>query len=101
LWKKAPVFGIGLGNFRAMFSSARNFSAGPNEAIHPESDWLWAAVEIGGIGVALILAAALLWLKSCFPFTAGTWQRMRMGALIAGLAFAFHGLFDVSGHRIG
>jgi hypothetical protein len=101
LSQKSPLLGVGLGNFRPLFSSARNYSMSISEAVHPESDWLWGAVELGWIAPALALLAILWWLGQCFPFAAGTGSTLRFAAMICGIAFAAHGLVDVSAHRLG
>ncbi len=100
-WKKSPLLGIGLGNFRSLFSAHRHFFVSTSQAIHPESDWLWTAVEMGCLAPLLILAGIALWLRRCFPFQPGSWHGMRVAAMICGIGFALHGLVDVSGHRIG
>jgi hypothetical protein len=43
----------------------------------------------------------VLWFWRCLPFNPGTWRGIRTAAMICGIGFAVHGLFDVSGHRIG
>lgn len=101
LFQQSPALGTGLGNFRALFSSHRDFSFSTSEAIHPESDWLWVAVEMGIFAPLILLALVGWWLRGCFPFTSGTWRAMRMAALICGCAFVVHGFFDVSAHRVG
>ncbi len=101
LLKTSPVLGIGLGNFRSLFSAYRRFFISPGEAIHPESDWLWLAVEIGCLVPLLFLGGMGIWLRRCFPLQRGTWRGMRVAAMICGIAFALHGLLDVSGHRMG
>ena len=101
LLKHSPLSGIGLGNFRAIFSSQRQFYVAPKEAIHPESDWLWCGVEMGILAPLLVLCLAGWWLRRCFPFERGSWRRMRVAAMICGCAFAVHSFFDVSAHRLG
>jgi tetratricopeptide (TPR) repeat protein len=101
LWKTSPVFGIGLGNFRSLFSAHRQFFAGASEAIHPESDWLWLTTEMGCLVSLFFLVAMGIWLRRCFPLQRGTWRSMRVAAMICGIGFALHGLLDVSGHRVG
>ena len=101
LLQQSPWLGTGLGNFRALFSSHRHFSFNTNEAIHPESDWLWLGVEMGLLVPLILLTLFGWWVRSCFPFERGTWRLMRMAALICGCAFLVHGFFDVSGHRMG
>ncbi|HJT81285.1 MAG TPA: O-antigen ligase family protein [Chthoniobacterales bacterium] len=97
----SPVLGVGLGNFRSLFSAHRHFFVSDSEAIHPESDWLWLGTEMGIIAPLLILGGFGLWIVRCFPFAPGTWRGLRRAAMIAGIAFAVHGVLDVSGHRVG
>ena len=98
---KSPLLGIGLGNFRPIFALNRNYSANLSQAAHPESDWLWSAADMGAIGLVLGLVLFFWWLKQCPPFNAGTSRLLRAAAMICAIAFAIHGLFDVSGHRLG
>ncbi|HEV3409364.1 MAG TPA: O-antigen ligase family protein [Chthoniobacterales bacterium] len=103
-WKliaASPWCGIGLGNFDPVFAIFREASAGQNRALHPESDWLWLAAEVGWPGVLLVLVGAALLLVRVFPFVEGTNQWFRTAAVIAALLFGLHGLVDVSGHRVG
>jgi O-antigen ligase len=101
LSREAPLLGAGLGNFRALFATARNHFASTSEAVHPESDWIWGAVDLGWFGPLLVLLLIAWWLRRCFPFPPGTARALRTAAVICGLAFAFHGCFDVSAHRLG
>jgi hypothetical protein len=101
LLRGSPWCGVGLGNFAPIFAIFRDVSLGQNRALHPESDWLWLAAEIGWPAVALVVAGAVLLLRHVFPFVEGTNQWFRIAALIAALLFALHGLVDVSGHRVG
>jgi tetratricopeptide (TPR) repeat protein len=101
LFLKSPLLGIGLGNFRSLFSVHHQFFLSESEAIHPESDWLWVATEMGLFAPFLILVGFVLWFWRCLPFNPGTWRGIRTAAMICGIGFAVHGLFDVSGHRIG
>lgn len=99
--KQSPFLGIGLGNFRGIFSSQRHFFVSKTESIHPESDWFWTATEMGSLVCILLLAAVAIWLRNCFPLRAGTRRAIRVGAIICGLLFVFHGFLDVPGHRVG
>lgn len=101
LLMKSPVLGIGLGNFHRIFSLHRYYSTAQSESIHPESDWLWSAIEMGWIAPLLMLLLLWSWIKQCTPFEARTFRIMRIAAVVGSCAFAAHGLFDVSGHRIG
>jgi len=98
---KTPLLGIGLGNFGALFSPQKKIYAMPKVAIHPESDILWSAVELGWVAVLLLGLLVGWWIKQCLPFDRGSERRLRAGAFIAVCAFLLHGFFDVSGHRIG
>jgi O-antigen ligase/tetratricopeptide (TPR) repeat protein len=97
----APWLGQGLGNFAPVFAMARQASADQNRAIHPESDWLWVAVEMGWPASVLFAVAFLLWLRECLPLSRGSDRALRSAAMVCGVAFAFHSFADVSGHRPG
>lgn len=97
----SPAVGVGLGNFGAVFPFYRARSALPARAIHPESDYLWLAGELGwgAVGLAAVglgLAARRLW-----PVAAEPERALRAAAALAAAAFAAHGLLDVSAHRFG
>ena len=96
-----PWLGQGLGNFAPIYALIRTDRAKQNQVLHPESDWLWAAVELGWPAVALLAAALALWLAQTLPFAAGTDRHLRSAAAICGAGFALHGLVDVSAHRAG
>ena len=97
----SPWSGIGLGNFDPVFAIFRDASLGQSRALHPESDWLWLAAEVGWGGVILILIGAVLVLRRVIPLDEGSNQRFRIAALIGALLFALHGVVDVAGHRVG
>jgi O-antigen ligase len=99
---QSPWLGIGLGNFSALFATARAASINQSRALHPESDWLWAACELGWPAVYILLAGIIWWTWQCFPFESGKrGESLRRAATVAVLMFLLHGLVDVSGHRIG
>ncbi|MDP9100070.1 MAG: O-antigen ligase family protein [Verrucomicrobiota bacterium] len=97
----SPWCGIGLGNFDEVFAVFRDVSLSSTRTIHPESDWFWLWAEVGWPAVALTIAGIVLFVWRVFPLKEGTNQRFRVAALIAALLFAFHGMVDVSGHRVG
>ena len=97
----SPWCGIGLGNFEPVFAIFRDASLAQSRALHPESDWLWLAAEIGWLGVVLVLLGGGLVLRRVFPLDEGSNQRFRIAALIGALLFALHGIVDVAGHRVG
>ena len=98
---QAPALGQGLGNFEYIFPLYRTKSAAQNRALHPESDWLWAAAELGWPTAILIFVGVAYWLPQTFPFARKTGRRLRSAAAVCGVAFSLHGLVDVSGHRAG
>ncbi len=101
LIRASPWCGVGLGNFDAVFAIFRDQSFADSRALHPESDWLWTWAELGWPAVVLIIGGAALIVRRVLPLQEGTNQRFRLAALVAALAFAVHGLVDVSGHRVG
>ena len=101
LTSQAPLLGQGIGNFEYLFPLYREKSAGQSRALHPESDLLWVAAEMGWPAALLLLIGAALWADQCRPFGAQTDRRLRAAAAVCGVAFLVHGLVDVPGHRAG
>jgi O-antigen ligase len=101
LQRAAPWFGAGLGNFRALFPLYREASVNQQIVLHPESDWLWLATELGWLGVILALGAVFAVLRGAFPLTEGSGRRLRTMALAAAIAALLHSAIDVPGHRFG
>jgi len=97
----APFLGVGLGNFEPIFTSMREASADQNRTLHPESDWLWMAVEMGWIAPLLLLIGLKWWWGQCLPFALKSGEAIRRAALVAVLMFIAHGFVDVAGHRLG
>jgi len=98
---QAPFLGVGLGNFEPVFTSMRQASADQNRTLHPESDWLWIAVEMGWIPLLLILVGLKWWVGECLPFTPKQGESLRRAAMVTSVMFLLHGFVDVSGHRVG
>ena len=97
----APWLGQGIGNFAPVFAISREASIGDKRAIHPESDWLWVAVEMGWPAMLMLAGASLLWMRQSLPLSLGSDRAMRSASLVCGLMFLVHSLVDVSGHRPG
>lgn len=97
----APWIGNGLGNFEALFRFARDKSVQQDYALHPDSDWLWLAVDLGWISVLAVLAGVVIWMRRCLPLSSREGTGLHIAAMIYGAGFALAGLVDVSGHRIG
>ena len=101
LIRASPWCGIGLGNFDGVFAVFRDASLTGARTIHPESDWFWLWVEVGWPIILLAIAGIAILVRRVFPLQEGTNQRFRLAAGIAAVLFVFHGLVDVSGHRVG
>jgi O-antigen ligase len=99
--RASPWCGVGLGNFESVFALFRDVSRGVTRSLHPESDWLWVAAEMGWPALVLLVAGAVVFVRRAFPLREGTNQRLRYAALVGALLFALHGFVDVSGHRFG
>jgi hypothetical protein len=98
---QAPWAGTGLGNFQPLFSFSRSASINSSTAIHPESDWLWLACEMGWPAVIVVLIGYGWWLRRALPLENKSGESMRRALIVAVLVFAVHGIVDVSGHRPG
>lgn len=99
--KKEPWLGVGLGNFASLFPRERDASVAGNKAIHPESDWLWGAVELGWLAPLLVGLGAIWWWRLVWAGGAVGWEPLRLAAAVGVVIFALHGLVDVSAHRLG
>jgi O-antigen ligase len=97
----SPWTGLGLGNFASVFPLFRVNSALPARAIHPESDWLWAAAELGWPAVVLVLAGCALLMRGLWPWRRAPDRPLRTAAAVALLVFVTHCFVDVSAHRLG
>lgn len=97
----SPWCGAGLGNFTALFPLFRNLSVNQQSVLHPESDWLWLAVETGWLGVATAVALAFIVLRGAFPFVSGSRRHLRGAAWAGAVAALLHAGIDVPGHRVG
>jgi tetratricopeptide (TPR) repeat protein len=69
--------------------------------LHPESDWLWLASEVGWLGVVFALGAVFFVLRAAFPLGPGSRRRLRGAALAASVAAVVHCVIDVPEHRVG
>ncbi|MGA1238671.1 MAG: O-antigen ligase family protein [Limisphaerales bacterium] len=101
LAQDASWHGIGLGNFEAVFNQYEEQVVPYKRAIHPESDWIWALIELGWITPILLLGSALVWLIQHRPRTSQPDFLIRTGLAVASGCFLLHGIADVSGHRPG
>lgn len=97
----SPWCGVGLENFTSIFPFYRKFSVVEQTVLHPESDWLLIASELGWLGVIGVAAILVLLSRRIFPFASGTQRRLRLAAFSVAVGAALHGLVDVPGHRMG
>ena len=97
----APLTGVGLGNFDAVFPQYRDLSRSYQHAVHPESDLLWLAAEGGIITMCFLGILICSYFRTCSTSGSGRSGAYRMIALTGVIMFLLHGLFDVSGHRPG
>lgn len=102
---QAPMLGSGLGNFEPAFAQVRNASISEYHVRHPESDWLWAAAEIGipgVLGIALllgILLARVPWKQR--PHVRSRHHLLHLTAAIGVIQLIALGCIDVPAHRLG
>lgn len=103
---RAPLFGVGLGNFEPVFALSEPGSDFYTRPVHPSSDWLWVAAEAGLPVVGLLLLTVIAYI-----FSTGSWRsqntsgrkhpRLRGACAVAALMVPVHGFIDVPGHNVG
>lgn len=95
-----PWCGVGLGNFEGVFNTQRFYSAQRlARCLHPESDWLWIAAELGVIGV--LIGAAMVVLTFRIYLRRTPFPGLASASAAVALLFLIHSFFDVGGHRLG
>ncbi len=96
--------GVGAGQFAYVYPQYRNHSniSTTSIYIHPESDWLMMAAEVGLPATGSLLAAvACVLYYALRNIRTGKGRLLRVGCLIAAILLLSHGIFDVPSHRIG
>jgi O-antigen ligase/tetratricopeptide (TPR) repeat protein len=97
---RAPLWGVGPGNFEGFFNTLRTATAGEiYRTVHPESDWFWMAAEWGlpaTLVFALLVAAAFRIYLTKTPF-----PELTRTSIVIAILFLIHSLVDVGGHRLG
>lgn len=96
-----PWCGIGLGSFSPVFGFYRRESVIQQGILHPESDWLQVAAELGWGAVLVLMIGVGVVVRASLPLDRGSQRRLRSAALAAVCAAVAHGLVDVPGHRLG
>lgn len=97
----APVSGVGLGSFSAIFPQYRDAFANDEAVLHPESDLLWLASEGGVLAVVFFVIFLCGYVLRCRRLTEGISASYRILALVAVAIFLLHCLIDVPGHQAG
>ncbi len=95
----APLTGIGLGHFAAVFPHYRESSLRAAEVLHPESDWLMTAAECGWPSVVLLLGLAVWFLVNCWRARAEEDGLLRWTVASAIAAALLHAVLDVPWRR--
>ena len=97
--REAPLTGTGLGTFELVFPPYRKALLNPALVLHPESDWLMLAAEMG-LPACLSLGGLLfLLLRAWRPDRNHPYWPLRWSIFIAAAAGLLHGLVDVPSHR--
>jgi hypothetical protein len=96
-----PISGVGLGNFRYFFPAFRDQVGVSVAPIHPESDLLWVACELGLVGLLIIIVGVSAMLMRLDIRKMISDRGSRLCAFVAVCFFLFGSLIEVSGHRLG
>ncbi|WP_309398697.1 O-antigen ligase family protein [Cerasicoccus maritimus] len=96
-----PATGVGMGNFAEVFPHYRHESLSPEPVIHPESDWMWIASEMGVLGFSLMVMLVIFMYWMILEFGDDRSASVRTAAIVAASIFLLHSVFDVSGHQLG
>lgn len=97
----APLTGVGMGNFAAIFPQYRDASVSSMAVIHPESDLFWLLNEGGVLSLICFVAMLILLARLCFAKRSGRGASYRPVLLVGLVVFGLHSLVDVSAHRPG
>lgn len=98
----APLTGFGLGNFEFILPFYLDYEPLFNRRpVHPESSFLWLAVEGGWLLVFVTGAAFCMLLWAGYKSRRSRATTIRCGAMACGFVLLMNSFFEVSGHRIG
>ncbi len=95
--------GVGPGQYAYVFPQFRKNAALAHDfqILHPESDWLWIASEMGVPAfLALGALATLVVLKSARAVRGGRVRATRAALFSAAVILVLHGFIDVPGHHL-
>jgi hypothetical protein len=102
---EAPLLGLGLGNFSAIYPMVTKLHHPLYHVLHPESDVVWLLVE-GGLLMMLPAVLLVFWLVAACSSRADAGRnqrsglRLRRAAGIGLLLALLHGFVDVPNHRL-
>jgi hypothetical protein len=95
-----PWCGVGLGNFESVFNTERFHSAKQmTRCLHPESDWLWIASELGVAGVIIFAFMVIMTFRIYLSKT--PFSHLTQTSAVIAVLFLIHSFVDVGGHRLG
>ena len=101
---RQPWTGVGAGQFVYVFPQYRErtaYVADEYRSLHPESDWLWLASEVGVPAAACFGMLSILALSAAVPVALKARSRsLRWGCLVAAVLVPLHGFFDIPGHVV-
>ncbi len=97
--RDVPLTGTGLGTYSLVFAPYRQTSANGNVVLHPESDWLMVAAEMGLPAAVCLVGLLALVLCGWRPSREHPYWPLRWGITMAAGAALLHGCVDVPIHR--
>jgi O-antigen ligase len=101
LIEDAPLTGVGLGNYSAVFPQYRNLSRSEQAVDYPENDLLWFGAEAGLLGLGFLVLLLISYFLKCRSSEQGHSGAYRLIALTAVILFLVNGFFNVSWHQPG
>jgi O-antigen ligase len=102
MWAASPIFGVGLGTFRHVFPMFRDSSLQFGRWLHAHNDWVEFLAETGIAGMALLMLACILWVRSViqrFPHSINRSKLFVLGLTIGLVAIGVHSFVDYSLHK--
>ena len=97
--REAPWTGSGLGTFALVFPAYRRALLNDSLVLHPESDWLMVAAEMG-LPACVCLVLLVVWIfRTWRPERNHPYWPLRWGFVVAAGAALLHGMVDVPIHR--
>ena len=97
----APLSGVGIGNFAAVFPQYMDASTSPKTVLHPDSDVLWLLSEGGALAVICLAVLLYNFFRISVFKRRGKGVSYRTALYVALFVFGLHSLVDVSAHRPG